>query len=181
MSSPTLCTIPVYILYSQYNTGNLPQGTIGASALHRQWIGLSVSGDEVTVEPLPFQPSYLQSLDVEVGFMRRNLEVAEQFSADEMAKNFIRAFQGQVFSAGQIMAFEFHGQNLRGTIKALSVVELPESQSRGGPPPEASFMGVLMEKSDVTILKSPDSTIKIKSSAKKYVLIVWKTIVVLIN
>ncbi|KAK7696285.1 hypothetical protein QCA50_000939 [Cerrena zonata] len=151
----------------QDNTGKLAPGTIAASAMHRQWIGLSVSGDEVTVEPIPFQPSYLQSLDVEVGFIRRNMEIAEQFSGDEMAKNFIRAFQGQVFSAGQVMAFEFHGQNLKGVVKALGLVELAETQNRGGPPSGASSMGILMEKTDVTILKSPDSAIKIKSSAKK--------------
>ena len=154
---------------SQDDTGKLAPGSIGASAMHRQWIGLSVTGDEVTVEPIPFQPYYLQSLDVEVGFLRRNMEIAEQFSVDEMAKNFLRAFQGQVFSAGQVMAFEFHGQNLRGSIKALGTVGLSDTQRRGGAPPEASNMGILMEKTDVTILKSPDSAIKIKSSAKKSV------------
>lgn len=100
--------------------------------------------------------------------MRRNMEIAEQFSADEMAQNFTRAFGGQIFSVGQILAFEFHGQKLKGTIKALSVLELSQSQGRD-PPPEASNLGILMEKTDVTILKSPESAIKIKSSARKYV------------
>jgi len=35
------------------------------------------------------------SLDLEVGFWRRGLEIAEQFSADEMANSFIKAFNGQ--------------------------------------------------------------------------------------
>ncbi|CAL1700365.1 unnamed protein product [Somion occarium] len=149
------------------DTGKLAPGSVGPSALHRQWIGLSVTGDEVTVEPIPFKPSYLQSVDIEVGFMRRGHEIAEQFSSDEMAKNFIRAFGAQIFSAGQILAFEFHGQNLKGTIKALSVVELTDAQHRGGSPPESSKMGILMEGTDVNFLKAPDSAIKIKSSAKK--------------
>ncbi|KAI0080819.1 AAA-domain-containing protein [Panus rudis PR-1116 ss-1] len=149
------------------DTGKLAPGSIGAGALQRQWIGLSVSGDEVTVEPLPFQAAYLESLDLEVGFLRRGQEIAEQFSVDEMAKNFIRAFQGQIFSAGQLLVFEFHGQNLKATVKGVQIVELPDVQRRGNLPPEASYMGILMERTDVNFIKAPDSAIKIKSSAKK--------------
>ncbi|OBZ70486.1 Vesicular-fusion protein sec18 [Grifola frondosa] len=143
------------------NTGKLRPGSIGASATQRQWIGLSLTGDEVTVEPLPSAPPYLQSMDIEVGFLRRGLEIAEQFSSDEMAHNFIKAFNGIVFAAGEVLVFEFHGQNLKATVKSLSVVELPNA------PTNASHFGVLMEKTDITFMKAGDSSIKIKTSAKK--------------
>ena len=136
--------------------------------MQRQWIGLSVTGDEVTVEPIPFQPLYLQSIDIEVGFLRRGLEIAEAFSADEMAHNFIKAFSNMVFAAGQMLAFEFHGQNLRAHVKGLSVLELADAQRRGGSG-ALTTLGVLMEKTDVTFMKAGDSAIKIKSSAKKSV------------
>ena len=133
--------------------------------MQRTWIGLSLTGDEVTVEPLPFHPPYLHSLDVEVGFLRRGVDIAQSFSADEMAKNFVKAFNGVIFAAGEVFAFEFHGQNIKGTVKGVNVVELPDAQRHGAPP--ASNYGVLMEKTDVTIMKAPDSNIRIKSSAKK--------------
>ena len=106
--------------------------------MQRQWIGLSVSGDTVTVEPMPEDPPYLESLDIEVGFLRRGLEIAEAFSADEMAKNFLRAFNGMVFALGEVLLFEFHGQNLKATIKGLRVVDLPGQRS------SATHFGILM-------------------------------------
>lgn len=144
--------------------------------MQRQWIGLSISGDSVTVEPLPLPPhpaapSYLQSIDLEVGFLRRGHEIAEQFSADEMARNFIKAFNGIVMSSDEVIVFEFHGQNLKATIKGVSVLDLADEQRRGAPQGQRSvnheYVGILMDKTDVTFMKAPDSAIKIKSSAKK--------------
>ena len=129
--------------------------------MQRQWIGLSVSGDTVTVEPMPEDPPYRESLDIEVGFLRRGLEIAEAFSADEMAKNFLRAFSGMVFAVGEIFLFDFHGQNLKATVRGLQIVELPGQRT------DVTHFGIPMEKTDVTFMKAPDSAIKLKSSAKK--------------
>ncbi|TFY64705.1 hypothetical protein EVJ58_g2436 [Rhodofomes roseus] len=149
------------------NTGKLAQGTIGASATQRQWIGLSLTGDEVTVEPMN-TPPYLQSVDIEVGFLRRGHEVAEQFSADEMVHNFTKAFSGIVLALGEILVFEFHGQNLKAVVKGLHTLDLP---AKGGAAEGHAHThhahGVVMEKTDITFIKASDSSIKIKSSAKK--------------
>ena len=125
------------------------------------WIGLSVSGDEVSVTrvPDPIARTYLQSLDLEVGFLKRGHEIAEQFSTDEMAKNFIRAFSGMIFGVDEILVFDFHGQNLKAVVKGLSVVELANGASNN--------MGILMDKTDVSFIKAGDSAIKLKSSSKK--------------
>ncbi|TFK43822.1 vesicular-fusion protein SEC18 [Crucibulum laeve] len=158
------------------NTGKLPPGVIGASAVQRQWIGLSLTGDQATVEPLPppphpAAPSFLQSIDLEIGFLRRGHEIAEQFSADEMARNFLKAFNGILMSTEEVIVFEFHGQNLKGTVKAVSTLDLADEQRRGTPGGQRNanhqHMGIIMEKTDVTIMKASDSAIKIKSSAKK--------------
>ncbi|KAI0355356.1 vesicular-fusion protein SEC18 [Trametes cingulata] len=143
------------------NTGKIPPGCIGASAMQRQWIGLSLAGDSVTVEPMHSPPPYLESIDLEVGFLKRGHEIAEAFSADDMAKNFIRAYNGIVFAAGEILLFEFHGQMLKVVVKGVQIVELPGRQQ------EPVNYGVVMEKTDVTFMKSPESAIKLKSSAKK--------------
>ncbi len=137
--------------------------------MQRQWVGLSLAGDEVTVEPLPFIPSYLQSIDLEVGFLKRGHEIAESFSADEMERNFLKAYNGILFTVGQLLVFEFHGQNLKLQVKGLNTVELADGQRRGGASASTN-LGVLMEKTQVTFIKAADSTIKLKSSGKKYVL-----------
>lgn len=100
---------------------------------------------------------------MEVGFIKRGLEIAEAFSADEMMRNFVRAFNGIVFAAGEILLFEFHGQMLKAIVKAVQVVELP------GKPSSSTTFGIVMEKTDVNFLKDPASTLKLKSSAKKCV------------
>jgi vesicle-fusing ATPase len=155
------------------NTGKVQPGTVGASALQRTWIGLSVQGDSVTVEPLPAPPhpsapAFLQSIDLEVGFLRRGHEIAEQYSADDLAKHFLKLFNGNMRSVGETIVFEYHGQNLKGLVRSVSVLELAEEQRRGGGGGKApQHMGIVMDKTDVTIMKASDSAIKIKSSSKK--------------
>lgn len=141
--------------------------------MQRQWIGLSAVGDETSVEPLPVPPhpsapAYLQSLDLEIGFLRRGVEVSEAFNADEMAKNFVKAFNGIVFAPSQFLVFEFHGHNLKAVVKGVGLLELADEQRRGGGQGQRQEnMGILMDKSDVGFMKAGDSPIKIKSSAKK--------------
>ena len=166
------------VILSHDNTGKLPPGIIGPSALQCQWIGLSLTGNQATVKSLPppplqSAPSFLQAIDIEVGFLRRGLEIAEQFSSDEMARNFIKAFNGIVMSSDQVIVFEFHGHNMKGTIKSISILELADEQwgsARDGQHPTSrQNAGILMEKTDVTFMKALDSQIKIKSSSRKLV------------
>ena len=132
-------------------------------------------GDETTVEPLPppshpSAPPYLESIDIEVGFLRRGAQATEVFNADEMMRNFVKAFSGIVFAPGEFLVFEFHGQNLKALVKGLSILELADEQKRGGQQGiKQDNMGILMDKTDVVFLKAGDSTIKIKSSSKKSV------------
>ncbi|KAI0787180.1 P-loop containing nucleoside triphosphate hydrolase protein [Irpex lacteus] len=138
------------------NTGKILPGQVGAGAVQRQWMGLSAQGDTVSVEPVPYIPSYLQSIDISVDFLRRGHEIAEAFSADDMAKLFVRAFNGMIWNVGQLL--------FRLQVTGLSVVDLPNAPSGGRSPDN---VGVVMEKTDVNFLKAANSAIKIKSSAKK--------------
>ncbi|KAF7352445.1 hypothetical protein MVEN_01209200 [Mycena venus] len=148
---------PVTVIHD--NTGKLRPGCIGASAIQRMWIGLAVAGDTIAIEPMPMQPNYLQSLDLEVGFLRKQ-ESKEAYSADELARNFLKAYSGIVVAAGELMIFDYHGQNLKVFVKSLSVLELADQQ-RGA-------FGIIMDKTDITIMKAAEANgINIKSSAKK--------------
>lgn len=147
----------------------MPSGSIGASQLQRQWIGLSLTGDQATIERIPDPPhhgapAFIQEIDIEVGFWKRGVEVAEVYSADDMAKNFVKAFRGTVMTLDQLIVFEYHGQNLKGVIKSIVLLEIP-----GNVPPIMRSTGIISPETDVTILKSADSAIKIKSSGKKSV------------
>jgi len=82
-----------------------------------------------------------------------------------MGRNFIKAFNGQVFAVGQMLVFDFHGVNLKGVVRGVSLLEMAAPGSAG--PGKGGSFGILMEKTDVTLIKAGDSHIKIKGSSKK--------------
>jgi vesicle-fusing ATPase len=86
-----------------------------------------------------------------------------------MTWNFIKAFNGIIMSSNQVIVFEFHGHNLKATIKSISIVELADEQQGSAHGSHHQNVGILMENTDVTFMKAPDSQIKIKSSLKKFV------------
>lgn len=143
-------------------SGTLQPNEIGATQPMRQWIGLSLSGEQVPVQPVPsgMKNTYVQAIALEVGFLKPRHEIAEQFSADEMAHVFVKAFNNTIFAAGEIVVFDFHGQNLKAVVKSLNGIDM-----NGGAPVEG--YGILFDKSDVNFIKAGDSLIKIKGSAKK--------------
>ncbi|CUA70324.1 vesicle-fusing ATPase [Rhizoctonia solani] len=156
-------------------TGQLRPGQVGAARAQRMWIGLSVQGDSVSVEPLELESRgndiYLGSLDLEVGLWNPKQMIDQQISADEMSQNFVKAYNGQVFTPGQILVFDFHGITLKCIVTGLQVVELAAIQSKKGgganAGPSAGRTGILMPQTEVNIIKAGDSTLKIKSSARK--------------
>lgn len=89
--------------------------------------------------------------------------MAEQYDPDEMARNFVKAFNGLVFGAGQLLVFDFHGQNLKGTVRGVQLVDMTE---RAG---AAATLGLVMDRTDINFIKAADSLIKIKASSKKSV------------
>jgi len=142
--------------------------------VQRQWIGPLTTGDTVTVVALP-APPFLVTLTLEVGFLQRNLDIPEVFSVDDMGATFVRGFDGVVFTVGQILVFEYHGLNLRCVVKSVGVLELAAEQLRWGVPgttdePDGGSrtdFGIVMEKTDVTFMKDPQSKIRIKPSTRK--------------
>lgn len=81
-----------------------------------------------------------------------------------MAKVFLKAYKNVILNIGQLMIFEFHGQNLRLRITGLSPIDLPKQPSQSVSPIN---IGVVMENTDITFVKAADSNLKLKSSAKK--------------
>jgi vesicle-fusing ATPase len=86
-----------------------------------------------------------------------------------MTRNFIKAFNGIVMSSNQVIVFEFDGQNLKATIKLISIIELADEQRESAHGGHHQNVGILIENTDVTFMKVPDSQIKIKSSLKKFI------------
>lgn len=146
---------------------NVAPGSIGAARLVRQFAQLSMSGDTVDVEA--FDPQtlgsdvYLASLDLEVAYWFEKNATPEAYDADELQRVFLRAYEGLIFTVGQPLVFDFHGQNLKASVKGLHNLALNEKGGNVG----GGRMGILTAQSEVNFMKDPASAIKIKSSAKK--------------
>ncbi|GAA5990739.1 hypothetical protein JCM10908_003214 [Rhodotorula pacifica] len=155
-------------LYSTMFDSKVAPGTIGASRLVRQFAGLSQSGDVVDVEPFdPYSLGsdiYLASLDLEIAYWFEKNAQPTAYSADELQDVFRRAYDGLIVTVGQPLVFDFHGQNLRATVKSLHNLAL---EGKGNVSWGHARSGILTSQTEVNFVKDPASAIKIKSSAKK--------------
>ncbi|GAA5842585.1 hypothetical protein JCM3766R1_004865 [Sporobolomyces carnicolor] len=153
-----------YVYATMFDAAIRP-GTIGAARLVRQYAQLSQSGDVVDVEA--FDPNtlgsnvYLASMDLEVGYWFEKNAQPTAYSADELQSVFVRAYEGLIFTSGQPLVFDFHGQNLRATVKGIHSLSLDGGAGQG------ARTGILTNQTEVNFVKDPASAIKIKSSAKK--------------
>jgi len=134
---------------------------------------LSLSGDEVTVEllpppPHPDAPPFLQSIDFLASFFKKGFENTTPYDQDEMISKLLNAYSGLVFAPGGMLTVDFKGDKLKLTIASLGVVELADGQKGGRRSHQRHIeMGVMMQKTDITIMKEGGSQMKIKASAKR--------------
>ena len=78
---------------------------------------------------------------------------------------FRKAYDGLVVTVGQPLVFDFHGQNLRATVRSIASLGLEAAKNGGG----SMRSGILTSQTEVNFVKDPASAIKIKSSSKKCV------------
>ncbi|KAI6135198.1 P-loop containing nucleoside triphosphate hydrolase protein [Pisolithus thermaeus] len=158
---------PVTICHD--TSGSISPGVVAAPASLRQWMELSLSGDFVTIgllpsPPHPQAPPFLQSVDLYASFWKRGFVNEVPYNVDEMVQKFLAAYSGLVLAPGGILTVDFKGDKLKLVVASMSVVELPDGRLGGKTPIE---MGVLMQKTDVNILKEGDSPMRLKSGAKR--------------
>jgi len=158
------------MICSHDTSGSVQPGIAAAPASIRQWMELSLSGDFVHVDPLPTPPHphaplFLQSVDIYASFWKKGFVNAVPYDVDEMVQRILAAYSGLVLAPGSILTMDFKGDKLKLVVSSMSLVELPDANLGRNAGIE---MGVLMQTTDVTILKEGESLMRLKSSAKKY-------------
>ncbi|KAI6034599.1 P-loop containing nucleoside triphosphate hydrolase protein [Pisolithus microcarpus] len=158
---------PVTICHD--TSGSVSPGIAAVPASLRQWMGLSLSGDFISIGLLPSPPHsqappFLQSIDLYASFWKRGFVNEVPYNVDEMVQKFLAAYSGLVLAPGGILTIDFKGDKLKLVVASMTVVELPDGRLGGKTPIE---MGVLMQKTDVNILKEGDSPMRLKSGAKR--------------
>lgn len=158
---------PVTICHDTSKSIN--RGVVAVPASLRQWMELSLSGDFVTVTLLPSPPHaqappFLQSVDLYASFWKKGYVNEVPYNVDEMVQKFLAAYSGLVLAPGGILTVDFKGDKLKLVVASMNVVELPDGGLGGKTQIE---MGVLMQRTDVNILKEGDSPMRLKSGAKR--------------
>lgn len=143
------------------NTNTIAPGTIGTALLQRQWARLSAEGHDVVAEA--FEPMalgkgvYLGSIDIELDFLSRSQYSHSMFDADEMQAIFLRVFDQHILSIDQVLVFEFHGQNLKATVRGVHSVDTSI----------AHHMGIVIPQTQVQFYQAPGGSLQIKTSGKR--------------
>jgi vesicle-fusing ATPase len=91
------------------------RGEIGTSSLHRTWAQLSL-GQKVSVVPYdPKNDSTIDMLDtlvIQVEFLKKNQTNSTPYDVDDLSMIFRTVYNEQIFTIGQMVAFDYHGINL---------------------------------------------------------------------
>ncbi|KAI6018275.1 P-loop containing nucleoside triphosphate hydrolase protein [Pisolithus marmoratus] len=158
---------PVTICHD--TSGSISPGLVAVPASLRQWMELSLSGDSVSIGLLPSPPHsqappFLQSIDLYASFWKRGYVNDVPYNVDEMVQKFLAAYSGLVLAPGGILTVDFKGDKLKLVVASMNVVELPDEKPGGKTQIE---MGVLMQKTDINILKEGDSPMRLKSGGRR--------------
>ncbi|KAJ3090173.1 transport between ER and Golgi ATPase protein [Quaeritorhiza haematococci] len=151
-------------------------GELGTSMFHRRFAGLSL-GQELRVRPFdPFSDGlncYLGTLHLQVSFLRKGYESGEAFDTQEMSKIFIQQFNGQIFTKGQGLVFDFRGINMMAVVMDVDVVDFEALRGAASPrqvesayKARTSARGILMQQTTIQFTKAPDSNIKLKGGSR---------------
>ncbi|KAI8826177.1 P-loop containing nucleoside triphosphate hydrolase protein [Fimicolochytrium jonesii] len=163
----------------------VPPGEIFTTLFHRRFGSLSLN-QEVSV--WPFDPAqenpncFMGTIDLQVGFLKRNFETAELFNVQEMEQIFRASFDGQIFAVGQTVNFDFHGTDLLCEVVGITPVDFEQIAGSGagqmGVASTASgtqqgagaaarlSRGIFLNQTIIHFVKASDSAIKLKGEKK---------------
>lgn len=111
--------------------GSVPAGSIGLSGCHRAWMQVSLN-ETLDVEVISQKQSHLPPIDsmmVEVRFLRKSIQNATPFDTEQMAEAMCRSFGGQPFALGQSLVMDFAGHTLSLLIKTVEPIGLLQAKS----------------------------------------------------
>ncbi|KAK0673498.1 putative vesicular-fusion protein SEC18 [Cercophora samala] len=154
-------------------TPGFPDGCISLSDPQRTWCGVGLM-DSLEGEIYdPFAKSaqtYLGSIDVEIGFASLRKVVDAPYDQDELAEQFIKQFQNQLFAPGQRLLMDVKNVPLAIAVKTVTLTDLSMQSQNGEEPPTLSdprARGILHKHTSIGFYKDASSPLKLKASNKR--------------
>ena len=147
-------------------------GHILLSDFHRAY--LRVSPDD-TVRVQRYNPFfagkrvYIHTMDIQVGFVRKNTSTAEPIQADDLEARIVRKLKDRIYSPGQVFGLDVGNAKLKLVVKTIRLADLTLSE----PVDEAvtdnpNVRGILVENPalEIRLAKDPASSINLVSSSR---------------
>ncbi|KAK4167438.1 P-loop containing nucleoside triphosphate hydrolase protein [Cladorrhinum sp. PSN259] len=154
-------------------TQGFPSGSISLSDPQRTWLQVGMM-DEVIGEVYDIfsqgGAAYLGSMDLEIGFASLKKSVDAPYDQDELADEFIKNFQNQVFAPGQRLLLDVKNIPLAITVKTVTLTDLTMKQQSNDDAPTRSdpgARGILYNQTSIGFYKDAKSPLKLKASNKR--------------
>lgn len=147
-------------------------GEIGIGGIQREWCRLSM-GESVSVSAWdPFatageKMSYLSSMDIEVGFLQKAKQTADQFDPEQLQEQLCRLFESQVFAPQQLFIFDLRGFIVRAQVKAISLIDTAFDNADSVTSSDTKDRGILSRQTQIEFFKSSQQPLNIKASKRR--------------
>lgn len=157
----------LFVFTTRHSNETQP-GTIGFNGNQRTWGGWSLNQD-VQVKPYDlFQHSgkhaYLGSVDLEISFRSRGKAVETPFDQDELAKQFLKSFESQIFSPTQYLIFEFKGHIFDLRVRSTQTIDLGDVEIVAPVSTSIEAKAILIKQTQINFFKGRDGLVNLKSS-----------------
>ncbi|QSL66514.1 hypothetical protein MERGE_000894 [Pneumocystis wakefieldiae] len=162
-----------FYIFSTRVVTEMKQGHIGASLIQRDWAQWSL-GQSISVasyDPSVNEIMYMESMDLEIGFVPGFRTTEEQFDGEVMAKWFSRFFQNQILTLEQKLIFDFKSYNIKAVVKNIKCIKVSINEKKKKEDMEilsnSYTRGILTLHTSINIYKTGNSNIRIKASTKR--------------
>ncbi|CAR23659.1 AAA family ATPase SEC18 [Lachancea thermotolerans CBS 6340] len=154
-------------VFTTKHSNDVPPGTIGFNGNQRTWGGWSLNQAVQARAFDLFQYSgkhaYLGTLDLEISFRSKGKAVDTQFEQDDLAKQFLKNFESQIFSPTQYLIFEYKGHIFDIKVKGLQTIDLGDVEIVTPISTGIETKGILIKQTQINYFKGRDGLVNLKS------------------
>ncbi|SCU94570.1 LANO_0E07206g1_1 [Lachancea nothofagi CBS 11611] len=163
----------VYVLvdnlfvFTTKHSSEIAPGVIGFNGNQRTWGGWSLN-QSVQVKAFDLfkysgNQSYLGTLDLEISFRSRGKAVENPFEQDDLAKQFLKNFESQIFSPTQCLIFEYKGHIFDLKVKGVQTIDLGDAEIVTPVSTNIQSKGILIKQTQINYFKGRDGLVNLKS------------------
>ncbi|AET41249.1 AAA family ATPase SEC18 Ecym_7426 [Eremothecium cymbalariae DBVPG len=157
-----------FFVFTTRQTSAVQPGTLGFNGNQRTWGGWSLN-QEVKARAFDMfrqsgKQAYLGVLDLEISFRVRSKAVDVQFDQDELAKQLIKTFDSQIFTATQYLVFEFKGHIFDLRVRSLQTIDLGDVEISSAASSSIEAKGILVKQTQINFFKGRGGLVNLKSS-----------------